>query len=308
MKTCPKCKKSLQESDRFCDKCGFDTKEIYNDNQKKNSTKKIAFITIAILAIIISIAFIIAKDPILFKYHLNKGDNEVVNTKAIQYYKKALEIKYNDEIVDKIALKVSECSDFEDELSKLKGNINSKDLDKMYIDNYISKAEEFYNNSDIEGALKYIKKAQSYGFKEQDFEFYEEIVENLEIESENNEKNKDEEVEDGKEDINIIINDNDEKEIIVKDNYPYYDNSYFIIPDSHTRYLTTSELMGYSKNELALIRNEMFARRGYIFNKKVYQDYFNSMPWYVPNQAFKGSVNELNNIEKHNVELIKSME
>ncbi len=307
MKTCPKCKKSLEENDRFCDKCGFDTEEIYNDNQKKNSTKKIVFITISILAIIISIVFIIAKDPILFKYHLNKGDNEAVNTKAIQHYKKALEIKYNDEIVDKIALKVSECSDFEDELSKLKGNVNSKDLDKMYIENYISKAEEFYHNSDLQGALNYVKKAQTHGFKEKDFEFYQELVAELERESENNEKDKNEDTED-KQDINIIINDNDEKEVILNDNYPYYNNSYFIIPDSHTRYLTTSELMGYSKNELALIRNEIFARRGYIFNKKVYQDYFNSMPWYVPNQAFKGSVNELNSIEKHNVELIKSME
>ena len=59
---------------------------------------------------------------------------------------------------------------------------------------------------------------------------------------------------------------------------------------------------------LSLIRNEIFARHGYVFKKEEYRNYFNSMPWYTPNPSFSGSVNDLNSIEKYNVELIKSLE
>ena len=86
----------------------------------------------------------------------------------------------------------------------------------------------------------------------------------------------------------------------------YYGDNTFIIPDSSVRRLTKSELYGYSANTLALIRNEIYARNGYIFSKKKYKDYFSSKLWYVPDSSFNEGY--LNEIEKYNIQLIKSME
>ena len=41
-------------------------------------------------------------------------------------------------------------------------------------------------------------------------------------------------------------------------------------------------LHNFSSEELALIRNTLYARRGYRFKKKKYQQYFGSKPWYKP--------------------------
>ena len=43
-----------------------------------------------------------------------------------------------------------------------------------------------------------------------------------------------------------------------------------------------SYLYNFSSSELAIIRNTLYARRGYRFKKKKYQQYFASKPWYTP--------------------------
>ena len=86
----------------------------------------------------------------------------------------------------------------------------------------------------------------------------------------------------------------------------YWGDDTYIIPYSSTRRLTASELYGYSSNTLALIRNEIYARNGYVFSKQKYIDYFSSKLWYSPNPNFNESW--LNSIEKYNIQLIKSME
>lgn len=99
-------------------------------------------------------------------------------------------------------------------------------------------------------------------------------------------------------------------------NTPRYDENYYykhyvgdntyIMPDSSTRRLTTGDLYGYSSDTLALIRNEIYARNGYVFSKQKYRDYFSSKQWYTPNPNFDESW--LNSVEKYNIQLIKSME
>ena len=86
----------------------------------------------------------------------------------------------------------------------------------------------------------------------------------------------------------------------------HFGDNTFIIPDSSVRRLTAGELYGYSSNTLALIRNEIYARNGYVFSKQKYIDYFSSKTWYSPNPNFSESW--LNNIEKYNIQLIKSLE
>jgi predicted nucleic acid-binding Zn ribbon protein len=283
VKTCKNCGKILEQEARFCDGCGYDTtKEILDKPiKKRNNLLKITLISLTVV-IITLILFFTLKNPILFAYHNKRGDTESLNTKAIDHYVKAIDIKYKDDLVEKIGEKVSECSDFEEELTKLEKVINSKDLNNMYVKNYIKKAEGSFNKNDYDKTWEYLSKAKNYDFKVEDFKYYNELLENQ----------------------HQIMNESLDNN---GDYSTFYLNEY-IIYDSNSRYLTRDELNQYTKSELALIRNEIFARYGYVFNKDEYRNYFNSTSWYIPNPNFSGSINELNTIEKYNVELIKSLE
>ncbi|EQF24161.1 YARHG domain protein [Clostridioides difficile CD160] len=86
-----------------------------------------------------------------------------------------------------------------------------------------------------------------------------------------------------------------------------YDDDY-IIYDSDSRVLTREELEGYSKGELAYIRNEIFARYGYVFKEEPYKSYFSNKSWYQPDYDIGADTDVLNSIEKQNISLIKEME
>ena len=72
------------------------------------------------------------------------------------------------------------------------------------------------------------------------------------------------------------------------------------------RLLTADDLKGKSKYELRFMRNEIFARHGYIFKSQELNGYFAKQPWYKPTTTDVNHV--LSETEKKNVELIKSME
>jgi hypothetical protein len=72
------------------------------------------------------------------------------------------------------------------------------------------------------------------------------------------------------------------------------------------RELTAADLRGKSGAELKIMRNEIFARYGYIFKTRDMKDYFAGQPWYRPTAADVTS--KLSVIEKKNVELIKRFE
>lgn len=82
----------------------------------------------------------------------------------------------------------------------------------------------------------------------------------------------------------------------------------YIIEDSYFRYLTEEELEQYSDEALGYIRNEIFARYGYVFEKEEYINYFNSKSWYIPDPSFEGNKEDFNEYELANIELIKSLE
>lgn len=82
----------------------------------------------------------------------------------------------------------------------------------------------------------------------------------------------------------------------------------YIIKDSDLSYLNEEDLSNYTSNELAYIRNEIYARHGYIFPDKNLQSYFESKSWYKPNENYKGDWESLNNYEQKNIQLIKSIE
>ena len=56
----------------------------------------------------------------------------------------------------------------------------------------------------------------------------------------------------------------------------------YVIADSDSRYITQEELQGLSADEILLARNEIYARRGRIFNDPDLDAYFRSKSWYQP--------------------------
>ncbi len=70
--------------------------------------------------------------------------------------------------------------------------------------------------------------------------------------------------------------------------------------------LTEEELKEYSKEELAIMRNEVFAAYGYQFKSKKWRQYFESKSWY--KGVSKTPENNLSILERMNLQLIKSLE
>lgn len=56
---------------------------------------------------------------------------------------------------------------------------------------------------------------------------------------------------------------------------------------SSFEYLMEEVLKTKSKEELGLLRNEIFARKGYVFNSATLQKYFSDKDWYTPNPNLK---------------------
>jgi len=78
-----------------------------------------------------------------------------------------------------------------------------------------------------------------------------------------------------------------------------------IFPQASDRYLSNSDVYALSQWDLKIMRNEIFARHGYIFQTDEMRDYFSNKSWYNP--RFYDVNNMLSKIEKENVALIKNM-
>ncbi|HEX8142443.1 MAG TPA: YARHG domain-containing protein [Pyrinomonadaceae bacterium] len=72
--------------------------------------------------------------------------------------------------------------------------------------------------------------------------------------------------------------------------------------------ITEEKLQGLSLYELRLLRNEVYARRGMVFNTPWLAQYFFAQPWYEPSQEENPKTPELSPIEKQNVEVIVKYE
>lgn len=87
---------------------------------------------------------------------------------------------------------------------------------------------------------------------------------------------------------------------------PIISSSNYLFP-SDTKYITKADLDGLTKDEVALIRNEIYARHGYIFTtNKTVKAYFESQSWYKPNSNFSESM--FNEIERANKDFIVKYE
>lgn len=84
----------------------------------------------------------------------------------------------------------------------------------------------------------------------------------------------------------------------------------YILENSSTKLLTESDIAGMSKYDLALARNEIFARHGRKFQTAEYSRYFSSKSWYKinPNYNYSDDNANLNATEKQNVQFILNAE
>lgn len=83
----------------------------------------------------------------------------------------------------------------------------------------------------------------------------------------------------------------------------------YIFWDSNIRYLSDNEVAALSLQQLNYARNEIYARRGYIFQSQELRDYFGSKYWYygsIPSSQFSSAV--FNAYENANIELLKRYE
>jgi hypothetical protein len=77
-------------------------------------------------------------------------------------------------------------------------------------------------------------------------------------------------------------------------------------PFASTEILIDDIILGYSNEELRIIRNEIFARHGYIFKSADLKTHFENQEWYNPQVADVSNL--LSDLEKLNIELLMRAE
>jgi YARHG domain len=82
-------------------------------------------------------------------------------------------------------------------------------------------------------------------------------------------------------------------------------------PWTSERLVTEYDLQGMSGRELELMRNEIYARHGWVFRRPDLRRYFEGQPWYRANND--GLANriveaELSGVERRNVQMIREQE
>ncbi|NQZ79002.1 MAG: YARHG domain-containing protein [Ekhidna sp.] len=97
-----------------------------------------------------------------------------------------------------------------------------------------------------------------------------------------------------------------QEELIVKLNEPRIYNKENLFMKARIAELKKEDLQGMSSDELAFLRNEIFARHGHNFKTDKMRDYFREQSWYKP--YFDDVTAFLNETEKKNAQFIKSLE
>ena len=83
----------------------------------------------------------------------------------------------------------------------------------------------------------------------------------------------------------------------------------YLVPDSDSRIMDSSELDGLDAYTIRLIANEIYARHGYTFRNEEYLNYFSQKSWYQPTiSADDFSDDMLNSVEQANVTMIYNYE
>ncbi|MDU4911199.1 YARHG domain-containing protein [Clostridium baratii] len=342
MKFCRKCGAEITPGSKFCKQCGAPLEDsnntnpsINNDATLNNDTfnnansgtsinndssnslgnennhppikefkyhkgKKKGIIIGSIVFIIIIAACILffERNNLLYTYYYNKANNATTITAKLANYNNALEHSYNSDVVNDIFNTLKDDKDFKNDINSVY-NLNEKDKKDLISRIAIYAAENAYNSGEYENALNYLNIANDNGADISTLSIYDKLKEKINSSNYNNLTS----------DYDNSNDSNNSSTISSSDFEKAFDSSNgYLVPDSDSAYLTENELKGFSKNDLALMRNEIYARHGYVFKTEPFVSYFNSKSWYTKNPLFKCDNKELNKYELYNVNLLKRLE
>lgn len=94
------------------------------------------------------------------------------------------------------------------------------------------------------------------------------------------------------------------KETFTNSSHPVIGEALFENLSKHR--LSGSDLSSYTKSELRILRNSIFAKHGYIFKSEGLKMYFSQFEWYKP--EFNNVNHKLNSVEKENIKILKQAE
>ena len=78
-----------------------------------------------------------------------------------------------------------------------------------------------------------------------------------------------------------------------------------LIPDSRSRVLTEADIAGFSKDQIQLAINEIYAQKGYNFKTDSIRQYFSAFSWYYPTTDDQEAISRgFTSIEKQNVDFL----
>lgn len=273
-----------------------------NDKKGKNNIVIKIIITGVLLVFIIIASIYFTKNIILPKYYNYKITEATTIKDKLENYNKLIKYKDNldNEILELLKTDISNLK----HLDKM-DNIDEIKKDNMKAKIFLIYAEEEYNKKNYDKAIDYFEQAKLYGYDIKSSDIYKKIEEMKKEKEKKNQQNES--------DLNVkfdenLMDDFRESQANFDNEEKYNISDDYIIEDSYYRYLTKDELKKYDKYTLSLIRNEIYARRGYAFQTEPFKSYFNSKEWYVKDPSFKGEDGELNVYELKNVYLIKSLE
>lgn len=100
---------------------------------------------------------------------------------------------------------------------------------------------------------------------------------------------------------------NNEKEDITKSHEEMFDD---VVKGNLLHHkITESDIRDLSKDELSLLRNSIYAHHGYRFTRDDLFNYFSQFSWYNPTTSdMNAAYNSMSDIEKYNIDFIKSHE
>lgn len=77
-------------------------------------------------------------------------------------------------------------------------------------------------------------------------------------------------------------------------------------PEMLDKTLTVEQLSNFSRRDLRLLRNMVYARRGRVFKSPVLQEFFLRTEWYTPDEGYKES--KLTAVDRRNIKIIAGVE
>ncbi|MGL4848480.1 MAG: YARHG domain-containing protein [Clostridium sp.] len=247
--------------------------------KKKSNGKIIGIALVCVIAAGGALGYFLY-DDILYKKYKNDVEATSSVSEKFVYYDKIAKLEKFDEVKGEVIKLLKNDSSNIGYLKRME-NVKDEEKNKIALDVLKADAISKYDNGQYEDAKKILDEASKYGYNLNDA-LYTNVI--------------------------MKLNENNSGQSIGTDTGVTENEEDMLFKDSSDRYLNEEELRIYSKEELAIARNEIYARHGYVFNQEPFKSYFNEKDWYTKDSSFKGSDSELNDYEVKNIQLLLKLE